>query len=221
VAWGLILASAAVATATLTGAAEIHLSAAEVRLGEVARLEGMPAGPLSRLVVARLPQGARRQVSRAQLAQLVRDAVPGLRIAPFVSGAVMLVARDAPAPKRAANCFDAVRSIPAGVPVTRDAVTPGPCERGRKAVAVRWAPGGEAIAAAAIEPGSYLGQVALAAPSRVKRGDVLTLVAAAGPVEIRRRVSALQTATGRQRRLFVRAEDGVVFSARLPAGNAK
>ena len=56
---------------------------------------------------------------------------------------------------------------------------------------------------------------------QVRRGDELTLGSAVGPVAIERKVVALQEASARQRRVFVRSADGEIFAASAQAGAAK
>lgn len=55
----------------------------------------------------------------------------------------------------------------------------------------------------------------------VRRGDKVTVTSTVGPVAIRRQVVALQEATARQKRVFVRSSDGEIFSAPLQAGEAR
>ena len=55
----------------------------------------------------------------------------------------------------------------------------------------------------------------------VERGQNLTLTSAAGAVVVRRPVVALQDATAKDKRLFVRTDDGQVFSAPLASGAAQ
>jgi hypothetical protein len=55
----------------------------------------------------------------------------------------------------------------------------------------------------------------------VRRGDKLTVTSTVGPVAIQRQVVALQQATARQKRVFVRSSDGEIFSAPLQAGDAR
>jgi len=55
----------------------------------------------------------------------------------------------------------------------------------------------------------------------VRRGDKLTVSSSVGPVAIERRVVALQDASTRQRRVFVRSSDGEVFAAPVQTGAAQ
>ena len=55
----------------------------------------------------------------------------------------------------------------------------------------------------------------------VRRGDKMTVTSTVGPVAIQRQVVALQEATPRQKRVFVRSSDGEIFSAPLQGGDAR
>jgi len=56
---------------------------------------------------------------------------------------------------------------------------------------------------------------------KIRRGDELKVGASVGPVTIERSVIALQDASARQRRLFVRSSDGEVFATPVRSGDAK
>jgi len=56
---------------------------------------------------------------------------------------------------------------------------------------------------------------------QIREGDNLTVTATVGVVAIRRQVVALQDATRRDTRVFVRSTDGEVFAAPIEAGAAQ
>lgn len=64
-----------------------------------------------------------------------------------------------------------------------------------------------------LQSGTYLGRVSVRAGAVVRKGATLRLVSNAGAVRVVRTVTALQPSRGGK--VFVRDEDGQVFSARL------
>lgn len=73
----LITAALAVASLTLTDRASVTLATRDVRVGDVAT----SAGPIARVVIARLPAGGREIVlSHRALAALIRRAIPGVMV---------------------------------------------------------------------------------------------------------------------------------------------
>jgi flagella basal body P-ring formation protein FlgA len=111
------------------------------------------------------------------------------------------------------GCHVLARPVPQGATIEPDAVEPVPC---RDQVAVRLAfdrSTALAVAAEDLEAGAYLGRTVIRAAAGVRKGAVLRLVSAAGPVRIERSVTAMQPSRGG--RVFVRDEDGQVYSARL------
>lgn len=70
-----------------------------------------------------------------------------------------------------------------------------------------------AVATDDLPTGAYLGRVVLRAAARIGKGAPLQLVSTSGAVRITRMVTAMQPSRGG--RVFVRDEDGQVYSARL------
>ena len=87
---GGLIAAGAIATVTLTSAHELRLASRNLRLGDVATVSGPEAGGLRALTIARLPQGVAVRLSRAELAALVRRAMPGARVVGDLGGALTL-----------------------------------------------------------------------------------------------------------------------------------
>jgi hypothetical protein len=209
----ILLAAAMLANAVLSGASEVRVGR-EVRLGDVARVSGGRAERLRSIVVAHMPEGGSIQIDRAALAALVRRAVPGLKLERAPAGTIRLVSTASPPLLVQHSCFSALRSLPVGAPVGADALAPAPCDDRRAPARVGRDPRtGEARAAAPVAAGDYLGRLWLAEAPAVRAGDRLTLVSISGPVRISRRVTALQPGRARDKKLFVVAGDGAVFSA--------
>jgi hypothetical protein len=209
----ILVAAAMLANAVLSGASELRVGR-EVRLGDVAMVSGGGAERLRTIIAARMPEGRSTQIDRRALAALVRRAVPGLKLEPVPAGTVRLVSTAVPPPLLQHSCFSAFRALPAGAAVGADAVAPAPCDERRAPARIGRDPRtGEARAATPIAAGDYLGRLWLAGAPAVRAGDRLTLVSISGPVRISRQVTALQPARARDKRLFVVASDGAVFSA--------
>jgi flagella basal body P-ring formation protein FlgA len=217
---GTILSAAAGLTAVLTGANHITLAGSDVRLGDVARVRGADAGVASEVIIARLAAGKSATLSREAIAQLVRRAVPSIKV---VIGAGTDIILEAPTVGAVASrCVEAAAAIVPGGQISNKDVRAVVCSSTRTTAAVvRDHDRGIATAAAAIQPGDYLGQLLVTDAPPVARGDKLALVSKSGPVTIVRHVTALQSAAPEQRRLFVRTEDGSVFSAPIAAGASR
>lgn len=208
--------------ATLIDASAVHVPRRDIRVGDVAAVVGPRAEAVRSVVIARLPEGTALQVARADLARLIKRAVPGIEIDGDTSGALSL---GSTAPSREIpirQCFEAQATIAVGEPILDEDVRAVACDPARAAAAVvRDANRGMATAAAAIKAGDYLGQLLVSEPPIVQRGDTLTLVSSVGPVRITRDVTALQAVPPGQHRLFVRTKDGSVFAAPIAAGAAE
>jgi hypothetical protein len=160
-----IAAAAATIVVRLTDAAQVEVSDRDVRLSDVAAIAGPNDSDLGNVVLATLAgRSATQEVSRSDLAQLIRRAVPRAEIVGELSGRIRVHAQSAPTSEAASTYSD--------------------------------------------EP-------------QVRRGDKLTLNAAVGPVDIQREVVALQSASRRHKRVFVRSSEGEVFAAPIEGGAAK
>lgn len=204
-------------TASLTNADRIGVAGRDVRLGDLASLNGPLSSEVADIAVARLPERA-SSVPRKMLAELIRRAIPGISISGKLEGNVVLVSNLPPAAGAAIACFEAARDLAEGKVLTADTVRPSPCDTTRRAASVAIGSGGSVpIAVRAIKAGDYLGRIRPAETPAVERGDTLRLISRVGPVAISRPVIALQAAS-LSHRLFVRTEDGEIFSAALQAG---
>ncbi|MFA6114590.1 MAG: hypothetical protein WC729_11375 [Sphingomonas sp.] len=111
------------------------------------------------------------------------------------------------------GCHALTRPVPHGMAIEPDAVESVPC---RDQVPVRLAfdrSTALAVAVDDLDAGAYLGRAAIRAATGIRKGAALRLVSTAGPVRIERSVTAMQPSRGG--RVFVRDEDGQVYSARL------
>jgi hypothetical protein len=216
----IFMAAPAALVASLSPPGELNLHGRLVHVGDVARVRGRGAQDIKSLVIARLPEGTRKTVTREELGDLIIRAVPAARIEGADDKGITLIAPAAGLPSPA-HCFEALQPIAQEQAITIENVRVVPCSARTAAAVVRDLIRGTTTAAAAIQTGDYLGQILLSEPARIERGDTLTLVSKSGPVTITREVKALQPARARQQRLFVQSSDGAVFSARLAAGGAK
>ena len=159
-----ILSAAAAAglVIRLTGAPDVQLSDRSIQVSDVAQVDGLDAAVVGARVIAEVMAEGPVEVSRDDLARLIRRAVPAADVTGQASGSIRIHSPAAPVAGTASPYVD---------------------ER------------------------------------QVTRGNELTLTTTAGPVTIRRKVVALQDATSRHSKVFVRSADGEVFAA--PTGVAK
>jgi flagella basal body P-ring formation protein FlgA len=134
----------------------------------------------------------------------------------------MAPAATAPAPARASvpergvglpGCHVLTRPLPRGAAIEPDAVEAVSC---RDQGAVRLAfdrATALAVAGEDLDAGAYIGRTIVRAAAPIRKGASLRLISTAGPVRIERSVTAMQPSRGG--RVFVRDEDGQVYSARL------
>jgi hypothetical protein len=213
-----VLLASMLPVAALRTVPEIRLSDRTVRVSDVANLSGADSRGLRRLSrrpIARLPHDRESiTLSRSTLADLLRRAVPSLRILPETTGAVRLRAPIAP-PVVASSCLALSHAVPVGSPLSREDAVPVACDSSRRIASVRFDRSDTRIRAVSdLAKGSYLGRTFLPTERGVMAGDRLTLRSAVGPVSIERAVVALQA--GRSgRRLFVRDQDGQTIAAPL------
>lgn len=208
----------AAASAVLLQAETVDIQGRDVRLGDIARLEGVAGrarGLLESRVVARFDQGrSRMSIGRAALAGLVRRAVPGLAVRGGDGGAVTL--RRLATPRAEGRCFVLGAPVASGATLIAADAEPAPCRADRVRRDLRFEPeSGTVVAGADLPAGTYLGRIELPSAAAVVAGDQLTLIAVAGPVRIQRRVVAMQAGSP-GRRLFVRTQDGEILAAALP-----
>ena len=114
-----------------------------------------------------------------------------------------------------AGCHVLSRPVPRGAPIEPSAVEAAPCRSGKSAPVAFDRASGETVAAADLGAGTFLGRILIRAHRGVRKGDVLRLISTIGPVRIERAVTAMQPSDGG--RVFVRDQDGQVYSAPLAA----
>jgi flagella basal body P-ring formation protein FlgA len=139
----------------------------------------------------------------------------------------MAFAAPASAPARAAvpergvgrpGCHILTRPAVRGVAIEPDMVEPVACRDQVPAALAFDRSTALAVAADDLDAGAYLGRTVIRAARGIQKGAMLRLVSTAGSVRIERTVTALQPSRGG--RVFVRDEDGQVFSARLAGAEA-
>lgn len=201
---------------TLTAGQEIRLADTEVRLGDLA--SGGRADQ-DAYVVASVPEGGRRELTRSDLARLVNRRLPGVTVllGGPEDGAVTLVGP--PRPDKAgapdADCLRLVSAIPTGRVIRPEDAAPASCDGVAAPVSFDRV-SGVVRAGADLRPGDNLGRLFI--PDVVgDKGDEVTIYVAVGPVVITRQVEALEPAKSGER-LFVRDQEGDVFSVPFRSG---
>lgn len=195
------------------------MAAPEIRVRDVANAGGLPAALLSRVVAVLPPERSQVTLSRAALASLVRRAVPGLDV-PAGTGSMPVTLRvralgHAPAPAGGLSCFALSRFVARGAILSSSDLAPASCGSGKADAQIAFDRDDRVTRAAVdLAAGTNVGRVALLAEPAVDRGQELTLISTAGPVQIQRKVVAAQP--GRPGgKIFVRDEDGKVLTAPL------
>jgi hypothetical protein len=220
----LILLAAAGAQPEISFAPQAMAKGSHVVLADVADLSAIPAAlrpAAAALPIAAFAQGQERLVvTRSQLAARVRALMPAL--APWLSepgDGTVVVSRiaDAAVPAGAqARCVRLARRVEAGEYFGPSAYSAEPCGPARRATSYRYdARTGAVRAARVLEPGELISAPPRSLSADVEPGQTLYLETRVGPVTLQRKVVALQPSRSGQA-LFVKAEDGSVFSAPAP-----
>ncbi|MBC7768219.1 MAG: hypothetical protein H7124_05480 [Phycisphaerales bacterium] len=209
----------------LIGESEVTLSERAIRIRDVATLHCLDESVRDRvgaLIIARTPIGARAvQISRDGLASLVRRRAPALaRIdARSESNEIVFYAPDTPTNAQT-RCFRTLRTLGEGQVITGADVEPAPCDDDAAAAAMRYDRVHSVLRThAPVAAGAYLGAAFTQSAPVTSEGAAMTLVVTAGPVQIERRVEAVQPARAGER-IFVRDEDGAVFAVAFPDPSA-
>lgn len=196
----------------------VEVNGSAISLADVASLERMDPGARNRLagrVLARLPDGRHSvTLSRPALAALIRRSLPGISVA-SVDGGPITLRRAAPAAatEPAGHCLVLVNPVAAGALLSAADAAPAPCPRIPPAAALGYQRQNRAVRAETdLAAGTPLGRIRLPASPGVAAGERLMLTSTAGPVRIRREVTALQPGRGGGR-LFVRTDDGEILAA--------
>jgi hypothetical protein len=210
------------AACALTNAQSVDLPGAEVRVSDVVSLECVTPSHrrgIGELAIASANRDS--EVTRLALAALVRRRVPALGVNLGGDPAATIRLR-APhrAPVGAFECYSARRAISAGEAISADDVERAPCSAD---VSVRAPVRYEAMhglmrAAEDIAAGQLLGRMMGPPHPITETGRQMTLTIAIGPVTIERSVETVQPSRGGA--IFVRNEDGHVFSAPMNAQGA-
>jgi len=116
-------------------------------------------------------------------------------------------------PDRPAACLRAERDVPPGEALDRAAFAPADCTDAATRAGRLDRARGEVRANRPIAAGEIVRAWLGSEADRVRSGDILSLNVEIGGVRIEREVEALQGASAGAR-LFVRAKDGQIFSAR-------
>lgn len=111
------------------------------------------------------------------------------------------------------GCHVLVRPVAHGMPIEPDMVESAPCRDQAPARLAFERSTALAVAADDLDAGAYLGRSVVRFAAGIHKGAALTLISSVGPVRIERRVIAMQPSRGGK--VFVRDEDGQVYSARL------
>jgi len=224
----LIAAAAAAAPAPATGTSVVFADSAlvdgqDVRLGEMADLSALPVELRARaagVVVLRFAPGqwsVRTPVRR--LAERARGQLPILAHWLPRDDARMVTVRRIFSPVAASAqtgpCMRLTAPLAAGASPRAADLEPAPCGA-RVTPRAFYFDRGFARASHNLEAGTTVAALPTSAVAGVRPGDAILLFARVGPVAIERRVTAVQAA-GAGQPVFVRGEDGEVFSA-MPEG---
>lgn len=202
---------------SIAAAGDKELASDVIRIADVvepACLTESASVELGELVIARLDRREMVQLSRRALASLVR------RRAPMLGGleadeAVVTFRRPRPSAV-SYECARASRDIEAGAVLTSADVISASCERAANPPDFAYdRQSGLTRARQAIRGGAALGRIAPLPQQAVEAGAALTLSATSGPVQVERRVRALQDARAGER-LFVRGDEGPSFAIEFP-----
>ena len=220
---GTIILNAMMATlaVTLTRSPSVSVQGTTVHLSDIATVRGAAPKSVAGLVIARLAAGSTHRVPRGRLAALVRRALPAASV-DGTAGPDISISSNARPSLPAGHCFEAAVEIAPHEPIAEASLRRINCDDERRPALVVTDPyRGAAIAEETIRSGDYLGQLAVPKAPTIGRGAKLVLVSSQGPVTIRRQIVALQPLHTGQRKLFVRAADGTVFSAPVSAEMSK
>lgn len=201
--------------------------AREVRLGDVADLSDLPASLRSRaqaVVLLRFAPGTETlRIDTTRLVERARAQLPALT--PFLRaepgqiitirldggrGTVPAIGTTAPA------CMVVVRPVPAGIAPTADDLQTAPCTTSRRRSFAYDSVSGVATATRSLSIGDVVAAISPSSLASVRTGDAYVVTARVGPVSVRRRVTAVQTARTGQA-MFVAGDDGEVFAVPQPA----
>lgn len=216
---GGVLLMAAGGVCALMATDAVELASRDVRIRDIVELECLSTdvrADVGELVVASLPRSASEiTLTRAGLAALARRRAPGLgEIDAGPSNELMHLRPPRAEAAPAGPCYSAARSIAADDLVAADALSVTACADEMAPAPVRYdRVHGVTRASSELEDGAYLGRIASPERAQADSGDELSLVASIGPIRIERKVWAVQPSLGG--RVFVRDENGVVFSAPL------
>jgi hypothetical protein len=220
-----IVALLAAAGASLGPAAPIafyahaQAHAPYVTLADVADLSTLPGAirhDAGRLRLGVIGPGETKTASIDWLSARTRALMPALRPwLPDRAGAVAISAARSADGERAATpaCLEARVPIPAGAVARRNEFAPAACDGTPHAAAFRFDPRlGVVRTTHELAAGELAPAIDASALAQARPGDHLTIAAIVGPVRVERDVAAVQP-QGAERPVFVRAEDGAVFSA--------
>lgn len=205
-------------SASVVAGDRVELATREVRLVDIAEWQG-PA-ELGALVIARLPEGrASVLLSRAELAGLIRRSIPGIEVTVGTAGSILLEGPAKAGDSR--RCLEMMVSKAAGETLVAGDAISAACPDAMPGPAVRFDDRASAnVAIRPIEAGTVIPDARLAEAPALRRGSPLSLASTVGPVTIERPVTLAQDARARDRRVFVRTNDGEILAAAINAEGA-
>lgn len=207
--------------------AAIDLSRRSIRIGDIVDLSCLAPDLRHSVAALELAQTPPRfqevELSHAAIASLARRRAPILEDLEGDDERILLVrfanveGGDESAPT-AQDCFSLAAPLRDGAIVTGEVLSPASCTDTPGAVPLFFDRRSGAVRARGdLAQGAYLGRIDVPTHRYPDAGDALSLIVPIGPVVVRRVVVALEPAP-RGGALFVRDEDGEIFSAQLPAG---
>lgn len=191
----------------------------DVRLADVAVVSCSSdrCRSLASRVIARVAPGSGvKKMARADLAMLVRRAIPSLDIIKRLEGYLEIVASTDQSGSARDRCLQLKVDRSVGDAIVEGDVLPVDCPEHGALRAVRYSHAAKRnFASADLPAGAIIAGVQLVERTTIARGDQLMLVSQAGPARIERPVIAAQSSEPEDRRIFVRDGDRQVFAVPL------
>jgi hypothetical protein len=204
-------------------ARDAQVTGATITLGDLADLSRLPPALRARakaLPIAEMPQG-RASMRLAEPFVVARAGALMPALAPWLGvsdGGLINVRllREGPVAMASAPCMTLRTAVARGAVATADALTPGRCDTALIARGFHYdAPTGAALAVRDLKPGEAVTPMAWGVIADAAPGERVYVTTSVGPVRVTRAVETLQPALA-GRAVFVRADDGAIFSAPSP-----
>lgn len=198
---------------------EVRVERSGIRIRDVAILDvtAFSKASIGDIVIARIPANRSSvTLQKSQIASLIRRVLPIVAIRGAQAGSIRFEVASASAKTgETRDCAELLVSRESGEVLSSNDVKSAVCPAHPVLRSVRYDGDIQShVAARPLASGAIIPMVRFEPPASVHKGDRLTLISAAGPVRIDRPVTALQAAHLGDHRIFVRTDEGEVFSVR-------